>query len=488
MARVERVSVGGSGLEIARVLTGLWQMADMERDGKQVDLRHCAESMSAYADAGLSTFDMADHYGSAEDVAGIFCKEIIGDPTQVQMLTKWCPKPGVMDRAEVEKAVDISLKRLRTDKIDLLQFHWWDFKDPRYLDAMHELKKLRAEGKIRELGVTNVDTSHLRLLIRDGVPIATNQVCFSVLDTRARKPRGMCEFCAQEGVKILAFGVLGGGFISEKWLGKEEPAAEELQTWSQMKYKRFIDICGWEQFQLTLRVLDQVARRHSVSIACVATRWVLQQPGVGGVIIGARLGISEHISDTTKLFSFELGQADMDEIQAVIDARPRQIPGDCGDEYRRPPFLTAQGDLSHHLDALPPVYEQRDGCSGTRVQSGTVWEDIAGFSRGARIGNIIAVAGTTATHGSRCVGGKDAAAQATFVCDKLEAAVTSLGGRLQDVIRTRVFVKRIADWEPVARAHGEKFGDVRPANSLVQADLVGDDYLVEIEADAVVAG
>jgi enamine deaminase RidA (YjgF/YER057c/UK114 family) len=84
------------------------------------------------------------------------------------------------------------------------------------------------------------------------------------------------------------------------------------------------------------------------------------------------------------------------------------------------------------------------------------------------------------------IGGNDAAAQAHFVIDKIEAAVTSFGGQLADVVRTRIFVNNLADWEPVARAHGERFKGINPANTLVQAQLVGDGYLVEIEAEAVV--
>ncbi|NUQ11949.1 MAG: RidA family protein, partial [Gemmatimonadaceae bacterium] len=121
------------------------------------------------------------------------------------------------------------------------------------------------------------------------------------------------------------------------------------------------------------------------------------------------------------------------------------------------------------------------------AQSGTVWEDQAGFSRAVRAGNRVWVSGTTATHGSRCIGGNDPAAQAHFAIDKIEGALESLGASLADVVRTRVFVKRMADWEAVARAHGERFAGVRPANTLVQADLVGEEYLVEIEADAEVS-
>jgi len=109
---------------------------------------------------------------------------------------------------------------------------------------------------------------------------------------------------------------------------------------------------------------------------------------------------------------------------------------------------------------------------------------MAGYSRASRAGSRIAVSGTTATHGSRLIGGTDPAAQTHAAIDKIEGALQSLGGRLEDVVRTRVFVSRIEHWEPVARAHGERFGHIQPANTLVEARLVGPEYLVEIEADA----
>jgi enamine deaminase RidA (YjgF/YER057c/UK114 family) len=128
----------------------------------------------------------------------------------------------------------------------------------------------------------------------------------------------------------------------------------------------------------------------------------------------------------------------------------------------------------------------RDADDGRqRVLTGTVWEDLAGYSRAVRRGNRIFVSGTTATHGNRIIGEDDVEAQTHFVIDKIEGAIQSLGGRLDDVVRTRIYVRDLADWEAVSRAHGRRFADIRPANTLVQAGLVGKDYRVEIEADAI---
>jgi aryl-alcohol dehydrogenase-like predicted oxidoreductase/enamine deaminase RidA (YjgF/YER057c/UK114 family) len=451
----------------------------MERDGHTLDPGATSHAMARYAAAGLTTFDMADHYGSAEIIAGHFRQS----NAKCELLTKWVPKPGPVTREQVQAAVARACERLQVNRIDLMQFHAWRFSDPAWLDALTFLQELKGEGLIGQLGVTNFDTAHLRIAVRTGIELVSNQVCVSLLDRRAAGR--MAAFCGANGITILAYGTLAGGFLSERWLDAPEPADADLTTWSLMKYKRFIDeVGGWVAFQHVLAAADRVARRLGVSIANVATRYALEQPAVGAVIVGARLGQREHVDETAKLFDFALDEESQAElVKAIHGLKP--IPNDCGDEYRRPPFLTASGDLSHHLREFPAPYPVRvDERGRRRALSGTVWEDLAGFSRAVRVGNRVVVSGTTATHGSRCVGGKDAAAQAHFAMDKIEGALESLGSSLGDVVRTRVFVKRMSDWEAVARAHGERFAGIQPANTLVQADLVGDEYLVEIEADA----
>jgi len=477
-ARVERWRVAPD-LEISRVLTGLWQVADMEREGP-LDPETTARELAPYAAAGLTSFDMADHYGSAELIAGRFARGR-GD---VQLLTKWVPKPGPTSPARVREAVRLSLDRLQVERLDLLQFHAWSYADPSYLDALFALQELKQEGLIRQLGLTNVDTAHLRLILDSGIEIVSNQVSFSLLDRRARSG-GMAALCRERGVTLLAFGVLAGGFLSERWLDRPEPDWEGELTWSQMKYGRFLrEAGGWAAFQRLLHEVDAVARRHGVSVANVACRSILDEPGVGGVIVGARLGRSERIEDNLRVFDLELSDADRGRLDAAAAALA-PIPGDCGDEYRRPPYLTASGDLSHHLESLPPPFETRRLADGrTLALSGTPWEDLAGFSRAVRRGRRVLVSGTTATHRDRPIGGASPASQTHFVIDKIEGALQSLGARLDDVVRTRVFVRELADWEAVARAHGERFARVRPANTLVQAGLIGSGYRVEIEAEA----
>lgn len=481
---VERIALA-PGLEVSRVLTGLWQIADMERDGRVIDLEKAADAMRPYVEAGLTGFDMADHYGSAEDVTGLY-RQRHGDATGARFFTKWVPRPGPISRDDVRIAVTRSLTRMRTERLDLLQFHAWTWSDPSWLDAMFHLQELRDEGLIAHLGLTNTDTAHLNLALASGLPIVTNQVAMSLLDDRATGR--MTALCLDRGVKLLAYGTIAGGWLSERWIGQPEPDWERTGTWSQMKYGRFIRAAGgWDRYQEVLAATARVAARHGVSIANVASRWVLEHPAVGAVIIGARLGERQHLDETVRVFSFALTDRDRREL-AEARSHLTPIPGDCGDEYRTPPFLTASGDLSHHLDSFPAPFEVRATDGRARCFSGTVWEPLAGFARAVRTASRVVVSGTTATHRNRAIGGHDPAAQTHFVIDKIEGSLRALGARLEDVVRTRIYIRRQKDWEAIARAHGERFAAVQPANTLVVAELIGDEYLVEIEAEAELPG
>ena len=477
-----QVRLSGS-LTIPRLVIGLWQIADMERKQGVLDPGQTARFMEPYARAGFTAFDMADHYGSSEIIAGTF-KNNYQDSASIQLFTKWVPEPGKISKDQVRKAVETALDRMQQNTLDLMQFHAWHYPDPSWLDALMCLEELREEGLIRNIGVTNFDAAHLRVALSSGIPLVSNQVSHSVLDRRAWGP--MQEVCQLYNVKLLAYGTLAGGFLTDKWLGRPEPGPGSLSTWSEMKYKRFIDAAGgWGPFQHLLRELRQVADRHQTSIAAISSRYVLENESVGSVIVGARLGENAHIDQHRQLLEIELDAEDRACIQAAQE-RLKPIPGDCGDEYRKPPFLTASGDLSHHLKGIPAVFEPVKGTGDrSQVYSGTVWEGFAGYSRAVRKGNVIYVSGTTATHGTRIIGGDDPAAQTHFVIDKIEAALESLGATLKDVVRTRVFVNQLDDWEAVARAHGERFRGIDPANTLVEARLVGDGYRVEIEAEAV---
>jgi aryl-alcohol dehydrogenase-like predicted oxidoreductase/enamine deaminase RidA (YjgF/YER057c/UK114 family) len=474
------------GLDVSRIVTGLWQVADMERDGTALDLEKGAAALADYAEAGFDTFDMADHYGSAELLAGRFRAGWSASKRPPVLMTKWVPEPGPMTADVVRRGVEERLTRLGVSTIDVLQFHWWTFEHPGYLDALTELARLRQEGLIRHIGLTNFDTDHLRLVVSHGIPIASNQVSFSLIDRRAAE--AMSAFCLKSGVRLLAYGTLCGGFLSERWLGAPEPA--RVGDWSKMKYGRFIgEAGGWPVLQRLLAALKRVADRHQASIANVATRWVLDHPAVAATIVGARLSERQHRDDNLRMFSFALDARDHSEIATALEGS-RPIPGDCGDEYRKPPFLTASGDLSHHLASFPKVFRAAPvpgRANRWRVDTGSVWEPIAGYSRAMRAGERVLVSGTTATHGSgTVVAPGDVASQTVFILDRIKASLAALGATLEDIVRTRVYLKDQSRWEEASRVHGRYLGAIRPANTLVQAgDLIGD-YEVEIEAEAMV--
>ena len=326
-----------SDLSICRILNGMWQVSGAHG---AIDPARAVEAMAAYHDAGFTTWDLADHYGPAEDLIGNFRQQFAarhGEErlAEIQAFTKWVPYPGVMTRRVVEEAIAVSLRRMGTDRLDLLQFHWWDYGDARYLDALRHLADLQNEEKIRHLALTNFDTERLAIITGHGIPIVSNQVQYSLVDQR---PEAKMEaYCAEHGITLLTYGTLLGGLLSEKYLGRPEPGRGELTTASLQKYKQMIDAWGgWALFQELLAGVKQIADKHAVGIANVGMRYVLDRPAVAGVIVGARLGLTQHIAENARVFDFALDADDRAVIEAAL-AKSRDLMrliGDCGDEYR----------------------------------------------------------------------------------------------------------------------------------------------------------
>lgn len=324
-------------LSICRILNGMWQVSGAHG---AIDPARAVAAMFLYHDAGFTTWDLADHYGPAEDFIGAFRRQFAAQRgaerlPEIEAFTKWVPPPGPMTRRVVEEAIGVSLRRMGTDCLDLLQFHWWDYRDRRYLDALHHLADLCEAGKIRHLALTNFDTERLAIIAGHGIRIVSNQVQYSLIDRRPEAK--MAAFCGEHGITLLTYGTLLGGLLSEKYLGRAEPGRGELATASLQKYKQMIDAWGgWSLFQELLAALKRIADKHAVSVANVGTRYVLDRPAVAGVIVGARLGIAEHIADNTSTFGLALDADDLAGISPVL-AKSRdlmQLIGDCGDEYR----------------------------------------------------------------------------------------------------------------------------------------------------------
>ena len=322
-------------LSICRILNGMWQVSGGHG---QINHDSAINQMLEYTENGFNTWDMADIYGPAESLYGDFRNELgkrSNELEKIQGFTKFVPNPGPMSNSIVTHYIEESLKKMNVNCIDLLQFHWWDYQDISYLDALSHLSKLQNEGKIKYLGLTNFDTERIKIIIKNNFKIISNQIQFSILDQRPEKI--MIPFFIKYGIKILSYGTLLGGFFSEKYLNADEPTRAELTTASLQKYKNMIDIWGgWQLFQELLEVLNTIAKKHNCSIANIATRFILDKPQVAGVIIGARLGISDHIEDNSKVFNLKLDQDDISLISTITSKSNDLFDtiGDCGDEYR----------------------------------------------------------------------------------------------------------------------------------------------------------
>ncbi|KDO51327.1 hypothetical protein CISIN_1g014906mg [Citrus sinensis] len=254
-------------------------------------------------------------------------------------LTKWVPPPVKMTSSIVRESIDVSRRRMDVPCLDMLQFHWWDYSNPGYLDALNHLTDLKEEGKIKTVALTNFDTERLRIILENGIPVVSNQVQHSVVDMRPQQK--MAELCQLTGVKLITYGTVMGGLLSEKFLDTNLSipfAGPPLNTPSLQKYKRMVDAWGgWSQFQVLLQTLKRIASKHGVSIPVVAVRYILDQPAVAGSMIGVRLGLAEHIQDTNAIFMLSLDEDDVNSIQEVTKKGKDLLGviGDCGDEYRR---------------------------------------------------------------------------------------------------------------------------------------------------------
>ncbi len=313
------------GYDVSRIIHGGWQLSQ-GHGRKPVDAEAALGNLSRLADAGFTTFDCADIYTGVEELFGRFVASQRQD--EIQIHTKFVPDVDVLPsitKSYVEGIVDRSLQRLGVERLDLLQFHWWDYDVPGYVETARWLDELRREGKIRLLGTTNFDVVHLEEILDAGVEIVSNQVQYSLLDRRPRY--GMADLCARSGIHLLCYGSLAGGFLSERWLGCDEPA-EPLANRSLIKYRLMIDEAGgWPALQGLLAALQEVAQKHTVSIANLAVRWTLDQPRVGAVIVG--IGRGDYLAETLRVFDFRFDDEDRERLEEVLAKQP----GAGGDVY-----------------------------------------------------------------------------------------------------------------------------------------------------------
>lgn len=314
--------------EISRVIRGGWQMASGHG---ALAIDDPIADMIAFADAGITTFDCADIYTGVEELIGRFrlrYRDLRGQEAldRIRVHTKFVPDLNVLPRitrSYVESVIDQSLRRLNLERLDLVQFHWWDYEAPRWLETAGWLAELRKAGKIGQIGGTNFDTNHMLDMIASGVPLVSMQVQYSLLDNRPATR--MAAAAAEHGASLLCYGTVAGGFLGDKWLGAREPA-EPLENRSLTKYKLIIDdFGGWELFQTLLKTLRGIADRHGADIATVASAAMLARAGVAGVIVGARN--RSHLQSNLAISRIRLSADDHDRIGGVL-AMANELSGD----------------------------------------------------------------------------------------------------------------------------------------------------------------
>jgi len=326
---------------ISRVINGTWQLSEGHSLKTKLDMQDVMKAFHLLAERGFTTFDCADIYTGTEELLGEFLTELKGgstlSPHDIQIHTKYVPDINLLDEVDynyTEKIIDRSLKRQKRDVLDLVQFHWWDFDVPGYLETAGDLLKLKEKGKIRNIALTNFDTKHLSEIVDAGIPIVSCQNQYSVFDRRVEKE--LLQYSKRNDIALLCYGTLSGGLLAEKWIGAEKVDPDNR---SHVKYLQVIEeTLGWNGYQKLLLLLESIAEKHSVNIAHVATKYILSQEGVGASIIGVRN--SRHVESNAQIFSFELDTTDIDQITqflsnySILEGEPFELERTVDSKFR----------------------------------------------------------------------------------------------------------------------------------------------------------
>lgn len=305
---------------ISRIIKGGWHLAGGHGN---IDTNTAIEDMRAFIEAGITTFDCADIYTGVEDLIGQFLKKYkslmaSGELPPVQVHTKYVPDYdalATLTKKDTEAIIDRSLRRLGVERLDLVQFAWWDYSKGDFVETAVHLSELQAAGKIRHIGITNFNTAAIQKMLDAGVSIVSNQTQYSVLDHRVEQE--MTALCHKHNIHYLCYGVLAGGFLSDRYLDAPDPS-QPLENRSLTKYRLIIDeFGGYTAFQKALQVLRKIADQYGVGIAEVATHYTLQKPMVAAAIIGARN--RRHLDRLAQLDTFQLSIADLATIEAVVE-------------------------------------------------------------------------------------------------------------------------------------------------------------------------
>lgn len=322
---MERIEIA-PGYRVPPIIVGLWQLSAGHR-ASTVELAATLDELERFVDAGFDTFDCADIYTGVEEVLGALNRRL-GKRNRFQVHTKFVPDREALasiDREYVTGIIDRSLARLGVERLDMVQFSWWDYDIPGYVETLGWLGELQRQGKIAHLGSTNFDVPRLKEMAMSGVRLASHQVQYSLLDRRPEN--GLVEYCTNDDAWLFCYGSLAGGLLSQRWFGASSPQAPWPNR-SVQKYRLIVeDFGGWPAFQELLARLGSVAAEHGVEIANVAAKAVLDRPRVGAIIVGAR--DASHLDDNLRTLQMCLNAQDLTTIRQLLSA----YPGPIGDVF-----------------------------------------------------------------------------------------------------------------------------------------------------------
>lgn len=338
---VERIQLR-TDYSIARVINGLWQLSAGHALQSTIDREDVLRAFYELVERGFTTFDLADIYTGAEEFLGRFVQALKGSASyrheNLQIHTKYVPdinKLASLTFADTAAIIHRSLKRLNRERLDVVQFHWWDYEVPGCVETAGHLMRLKEQGKIAQVAVTNFDTAHLKQLVEAGIEILSCQSQYSLFDRRVEN--GLLDYCKANHIHLFCYGTLAGGLLSEQWIG--QPVPEKPDNRSLVKYIQVVEeSIGWAKYQELLQRLKGIAESHGVQIAHVATKYILNQPGVAASIIGTRS--SRHIASNARIFEFDLTESEMEAIDSflrplpTLEGEPFELERTVGSKFR----------------------------------------------------------------------------------------------------------------------------------------------------------
>lgn len=327
-------------LSLCKLIVGLWQTCENHGYIHETDV--VAREMTSLVEKGFGAFELPGGKGRENGAKVISSyRNLVGTRfanahTQVLVnISLDARAPDVSSKRYLERIVDSILTKMHSERIDLLAVSWNRIQDDmRYLEVLEHVSAFRSSGKVRFIGVFNFPTVALRAIHQHGVNLEFCIAPYSLLDHRPSFETA--KWCEDHNIVLIACSAIGGGFLSERWLGLPEPTSHALTSESLRHYSATIRKWGgWSLLQELLFVLKTIADKYRVSIANVALRWVLEQHAVSAVIVGARLGLRSdinHFKDNQRIFEFMLDDLDKVALEEVFSRANNlyAILGDVG--------------------------------------------------------------------------------------------------------------------------------------------------------------